>query len=101
MARIIGQFGRHTIYTNPEPDIEPGHQAIFITPADFDGMSLLRALTGATQECVTLVHYPEGQAWKAPHDEVADQRMIQLVDICADIRFAAPDSINAFARYKP
>jgi len=94
MARIIGQFGRHTIYTHLEPDIQPGHQAILVTPADFDGMSLLRALTGATPEHVTLVNFPEGQAWKAPHDEVADQRLIQLVDLCADLRFSAPEMLQ-------
>ncbi len=88
MNKIIGQLGRHTIYTQPEPDIQPGHQAIFVTPADFDGICLLRALTGATQERVILTHCPEGQAWKIPHDEMADQRLMDMVDLCASLRYS-------------
>ena len=94
MARFIGQLGRHTLYTHPDPDVEPGHQVILITPADFDGIGLLRALTGATQDRVTLIPFSEGPAWKATHDDVADQRLVQFVDLCADLRFTAPEMLQ-------
>ena len=94
MARIIGKVGRHTLYTHPDPDTEPGHQTILITPADFDGIGLLRALTGSTQERMRLIPFSEGPAWMAPHDEIADQRLVQLVDICADLRFTAPEMLQ-------
>jgi len=100
MRHVIGQLGRHTITTHPAPDIQPGHQMISITPADFDGICILRALTGATQDKMMLRRLPlqggcpDGPAWSVPHDEAADQRLMDLVDLCAGLRYSAPQLVQ-------
>lgn len=94
MNKIIGTLGRHTIYTHPAPDIQPGHQAILITPADHDALMLLRALTGATPDRVLLTKCLEGQAWQIEHDAIADQRLMDMVDLCASLRYSAPELLQ-------
>jgi hypothetical protein len=96
--RIIGQIGRHTIVTLPDESVEPGHQRIAVTPADLEGSALLFALTGnnaSFRGVPRLAELPNGDlAWDAPHDDRADERLVRFVDVCADLRFTAPDMIQ-------
>jgi len=90
----IATLGSHVIYTIADATVEPGHQRIAIAPADHESAALLFALTGngmalRTMPAYTLLDNGE-MAMSAPHDAQADERLMQLVDICADLRFTAP-----------
>lgn len=89
------QFFGHTIRTEPADGIEPGHQIIYIGPVDIEAQSLLCALTGITPMLQTRFRDAGGTTWvMAPHNQAADERIMQLVDICADLRFGAPDMLQ-------
>ena len=89
------QFFGHTIRTEPADGIEPGHQIIYIGPVDIEAQSLLCALTGITPMLQVRIRDIFGITWVvAPHNAIADERITQLVDICADLRFTAPDMLQ-------
>ena len=96
--RVIGTLGRHTLVARTDESVEPGHQQIGVTPDDVEGVSLLFALTGnigALYGWIQPVRLPDGRTVTfSPHDEAADLRLVQLVDLCADLRFTAPEMIQ-------
>lgn len=94
MNKPIGYIGRHTIYVHPAPDVQPGGQAILVAPADHEGLMLLCALTGATSDRVALTNCVSGRAWQIAHDAIVDQRLVDLVDLCAALRYAAPELVQ-------
>ena len=92
------KFGNHTLITYPDPTVEPGHQQIAVIPGDIEGASILFALTGNRGVIwghVGLSRLPNGKTGLcAPHDDEADRRLVQLVDLCADLRFTAPEMLQ-------
>lgn len=94
MNKAIGYIGQHTIYVHPAPGIQPGQQAILIAPADHEGLVLLCMLTGATQDRIALTNSIEGRAWQVAHDAIADQRLVDLVNLCAALRYSAPELVQ-------
>lgn len=89
---FIGHLSNHAFFGLLEPDTEPGHQAVLVSPADFDGRMLIGAIMGANPDDVTLWRDSDsGESyWYAKHDSQADQRMMNLVDLLSDIRYASP-----------
>lgn len=86
------QFMGHTIKTRPDESIEPGHQVIMVGPADEGARAILFTITGTWPTGVIETDEGDIHTWvAAPHDEGADERLIALVDLCADLRFTAPN----------
>jgi hypothetical protein len=86
-------FAGHIIKTQTDMSIEPGHQLILVSPADPEAKAILFTLTGVApyeKDCqITLDG--AGNSWiSAPHHDLADARLVALLDICADLRFTAP-----------
>ena len=88
---VIAEMGGHTIFTVPDPDVEPGRQLICVMPVDSEAHRILSVLTGTPHESQRLHLLPGAQiALVARHDRAADRRLMQLVDVAAEIRLAAP-----------
>jgi hypothetical protein len=84
-------FSGHFIKTQTDVTVEPGHQLICVGPAGLDSAAILFVLTGVWKTMRDIKTDDSGQSWIcAPHDSRADERLMQLVDICADLRFTAP-----------
>lgn len=75
------------IHLETETHIDPGHQWIVVPDTD-DGRALVHLLTGGQP----LVH--RGDALVFPHDANVDQRLVQLIDQLAHVRFQAPDLVQ-------
>jgi len=94
-ARVICTLGRHTILALDDPEVEPGHQQIAVVPGDVEGAGILFTLTGNRDVVwgrVLPFRLPDGRfGLCVPHDAEADQRLMQLVDICADLRQGSGD----------
>jgi hypothetical protein len=85
-------LGYFVLFTAPSPDVEPGHQLIGAYPINNEARCMLKALTGAIYlDSVTL---DDRYCLVAPHDQVADDRLVLLVDLCAAIRRDAPDLVQ-------
>ena len=85
-------FGDFVLFTAPSPDVEPGHQLIGAYPINDEARGMLKALTGASHlDSVTL---DDRYCLVAPHDQVADARLVLMVDLCAEIRRAAPELVQ-------
>ncbi|MGB8984143.1 MAG: hypothetical protein WCC12_19905 [Anaerolineales bacterium] len=70
-----------------ELSVEPGHQQIVIPDTD-EGRALVQLLTG-TQPLAQ-----RGSDLLVPHDANVDERMMQLIDQLAHVRYQAPDLIQ-------
>lgn len=74
--------------------VEPGHQIIMVGPADAESAAIVFVLTGYPR-LEQQYKKDSDQSWFcAPHDSRADERLMQLVDICADLRFTAPEMMQ-------
>lgn len=95
---VIGNLGRYTIATIADETIEPGHQCIAIAPSDNEGAAILFAITGNPdlmwKRKDFQVHANGTTFLMAPHDLQADRRLISLVDLCASLRYAAPQLVQ-------
>lgn len=70
-----------------ELSVEPGHRQIVIPDTD-EGRALVQLLTG-TQPLIQ-----RGSDLLVPHDANVDERMMQLIDQLAHVRYQAPDLIQ-------
>ncbi len=99
------KFSGHIIQTCTDEIVEPGHQIILVGPADEEARAILYTLTGATPASqIEIVDADAGEgairAWvAAPHDERADERLVALVDLCAELRFTAPSLLQIPIRW--
>lgn len=75
------------ISLEPKPSIEPGQQWIIVPDTD-EGRALVQLLTGGEP----FVH--RGTDLLVPHDDIVDQRMVQLIDQLAHVRYQAPELIQ-------
>ena len=92
IQNVIGHIGSYTIFSIPNDHIEPGRQWIAINDASLDAGYVLAVLTGAephTQQETAVVAGVRCRL--AAHDAGADQRLRDLVDLAADLRFKAPE----------
>lgn len=95
MKHIIGKVGVYTIFTVPDDKVEPGHQWIGIDSSDIGAAYVLATLTGSEPHVGQETAIVEGVYCRmAEHNQVADERLCNLVDLCADLRFKAPDLIQ-------
>ncbi len=89
--KVLGQIGPFTIFTVPDATVEPGHQWICINSAGIEAAYVLCVLTGAEPHTGQETAIVDGVYCRmAPHDNVAVQRLHDLVDLCADIHFESP-----------
>lgn len=92
---ILGKVGPYTVFSVPDEHIEPGHQWIAIDDPGIEAAYVLAVLTGAEPHTHQETAVVEGVYCRmAIHDEIADQRLRDLLDLCADIRFKAPDMMQ-------
>lgn len=75
------------IHLETELNIDPGHQWIVVPDTDA-GRALFHLLTGGQP----LIH--RGTDLVFPHDANVDQRMVQLIDQLAHVRYQAPELIQ-------
>ena len=89
---VLGQIGPYTIFSVPNERIQPGHQWIGINDAGIEAAYVLAVLTGAEVHTRQETAIVEGVYCRlAAHDDIADQRLRDLLDLCADVRLKAPE----------
>ncbi|HBD19816.1 MAG TPA: hypothetical protein DC063_06885 [Arenimonas sp.] len=72
-----------------DPDVEPGHQRILISHG-FVGHAFGRLLAGNPPPALAV----DGGWYIIPHTAEVDERLIALLDLCADIRRQAPGLVQ-------
>ncbi len=92
---VLGRIGPYSIFTVPDSKIEPGHQWIGINAGGIEAAFILSVLTDSEPHTSQETAVIDGLYCRvAPHNAEADRRLCDLVDLCADLRFSAPQIIQ-------
>ncbi len=87
--RHIGAFGNLLIYAEDDVAVTPGHQWLWI-PAEPGGETLAQLLC---PDRSLIEIRPEGW-FRIPHNDQVDATLLDLVDLCATIRYRAPELVQ-------
>ena len=79
---------KQLITTEPDMNIEPGHQWI-VFPNNEEGDALMTLLDVGNQPTIK-----RGNEIMLAHDYHVDQKIVQLIDQLAHVRFSAPGLIQ-------
>ena len=79
---------KQLITTEPDMNIEPGHQWLVI-PDTEDGWALMTLLDVGNQPTIK-----RGNEIMLAHDYHVDQKIVQLIDELAHVRFSAPGLVQ-------
>ena len=85
--RLLCQLGETRIAAQTALEITPGHQRLLIT--NDDAGRALMALLDPTLEAAG-----DGGWLTVPHTAEVDARLLELFNLCAAIRFAAPNLVQ-------
>ena len=81
-------MSKQLITTEPDMNIEPGHQWI-VLPDTEEGWSLLTLFGCENQPTIK-----RGNEILVAHDQQVDQAIVQLIDELAHVRFSAPGLVQ-------
>jgi len=79
------------ITLEPDPNIEPGHQWLAL-PYSIEGMELANVLAPMDDQLITSTD--RGSEILIRHTHAVDQRIVELIDALAHVRFSAPGLVQ-------